>query len=270
MGAITTGLTFQSTLPRGERQSWYRMCAGADRISIHAPTRGATQIIVIRCHVIVISIHAPTRGATVIRCVQLCYIHISIHAPTRGATHVQISSLIKINISIHAPTRGATCELSISSKRNADFNPRSHEGSDANKEVTHVTQGISIHAPTRGATNLKILLETIHEFQSTLPRGERHIELKELARTIVFQSTLPRGERRTYKGVQGDMAYFNPRSHEGSDILMHPDTSVGANFNPRSHEGSDSRPASRLEASMYFNPRSHEGSDPSVLLHLFF
>ena len=217
MGAITTGLTFQSTLPRGERQSWYRMCAGADRISIHAPTRGATQIIVIRCHVIVISIHAPTRGAT--------------------------------------------CELSISSKRNADFNPRSHEGSDANKEVTHVTQGISIHAPTRGATNLKILLETIHEFQSTLPRGERHIELKELARTIVFQSTLPRGERRTYKGVQGDMAYFNPRSHEGSDILMHPDTSVGANFNPRSHEGSDSRPASRLEASMYFNPRSHEGSD---------
>ncbi len=55
-------------------------------ISIHAPTRGATnnEYIVRMC--VGISIHAPTRGATT-------------HAPLYSPTHI---------ISIHAPTRGAT------------------------------------------------------------------------------------------------------------------------------------------------------------------
>ena len=33
--------------------------------------------------------------------------------------------------------------------------------------------------------------------------------------------------------------YFNPRSHEGSDILKAIEDKLNGYFNPRSHEGSD-------------------------------
>ena len=100
---------------------------------------------------------------------------ISIHAPTRGATSSDKPTNISSYISIHAPTRGATTNT-----------------------VQGVTPtGISIHAPTRGAT--KILRHTPKgkQFQSTLPRGERHVV------------GIP------FKGIWD----FNPRSHEGSDRL---------------------------------------------------
>ena len=80
-----------------------------DKISIHAPTRGATPLGVIticksdnfnpRSHEGSdeeeqkflykgdISIHAPTRGATVDAMYTGANYDISIHAPTRGATH---------------------------------------------------------------------------------------------------------------------------------------------------------------------------------------
>ena len=56
---------------------------------------------------------------------------------------------------------------------------------------------ISIHAPTRGATPCRQKKSSMQIFQSTLPRGER-----------------PSAER--LGGVLWD---FNPRSHEGSDLL---------------------------------------------------
>ena len=86
----------------------------------------------------------------------------------------------------------------------------------------------------------------------------------------------------------GRGAYFNPRSHEGSDFLrggifqrmgisIHAPTR-GATitipnsytsrryFNPRSHEGSDSSSDTCIRRRTgYFNPRSHEGSDRSVM-----
>ena len=77
---------------------------------------------------------------------------ISIHAPTRGATGMCGRYEVEIAISIHAPTRGATQKLcdkldsevfqstlpreerpyaSNGYQRVCDFNPRSHERSDA-------------------------------------------------------------------------------------------------------------------------------------------
>ena len=98
-----------------------------------------------------ISIHAPTRGATDIQRMPFICFFISIHAPTRGATHSQYFKLQHIFISIHAPTRGATITsiTTVSCCRfqstlphgerlihlgnihfHIDFNPRSHTGSD--------------------------------------------------------------------------------------------------------------------------------------------
>ena len=102
-------------------------------VSIHAPTRGATNFGVYKFMGKVVSIHAPTRGATgsaaATWCVCLCFnprTHtgcdiviyfliskqgVSIHAPTRGATYLPLRYIRCSNVSIHAPTRGATVYL---------------------------------------------------------------------------------------------------------------------------------------------------------------
>ena len=78
---------FQSTLPREERPFGEVVGDSHVDISIHAPTRGATETSVIFDTGTKISIHAPTRGATHDRHVTLWDLGISIHAPTRGATN---------------------------------------------------------------------------------------------------------------------------------------------------------------------------------------
>ena len=58
------------------------------RVSIHAPTRGATQFNEFANSGASVSIHAPTRGATFDAPQALNHSFVvSIHAPTRGATH---------------------------------------------------------------------------------------------------------------------------------------------------------------------------------------
>ena len=126
---------------------------------------------------------------------------------------------IRLDISIHAPTRGATDKQQWYAYT-VHFNPRSHEGSDVPEFGIQVkSYEISIHAPTRGAT------------------PERPAQPY---RDPEFQSTLPRGERPT-AAIRSDlgMVYFNPRSHEGSDLRRQDSASDQFNFNPRSHEGSD-------------------------------
>ena len=57
-----------------------------------------------------------------------------------------------VDISIHAPTRGATANKSTRGICTDYFNPRSHTGSDGEKQDQRYNLLISIHAPTRGAT----------------------------------------------------------------------------------------------------------------------
>ena len=144
------------------------------RISIHAPTKGATFCnVTIKRNIIhfnprshegsdfsyswhhpriIISIHAPTKGATLLSHSLQLAVYISIHAPTKGATFLHIRLLLCHSISIHAPTKGATFCVGLYSVTTVYFNPRSHEGSDWSPE------------PFVTSTFL---------FQSTLPRRER-------------------------------------------------------------------------------------------------
>ena len=129
LSRISSALKFQSTLPRGERQTTGadrpepinfnpRSHEGSDsdigkkisdfRISIHAPTRGATLIVGRTWDEWLISIHAPTRGATV-----CFYIFQLIEGDFNPRSHEGSDGLcrtrkVKVEISIHAPTRGAT------------------------------------------------------------------------------------------------------------------------------------------------------------------
>ena len=78
-----------------------------------------------------------------------------------------------------------------------DFNPRSREGSDQNKQSCLITylhfnprsrEGSDVSA--QGAPKAAVL------FQSTLPRGERRCSSPKVSAVpLKFQSTLPRGER---------------------------------------------------------------------------
>ena len=121
------------------------------------------------------------------------------------------------------------------------FNPRSHERSDF--EQWYVSNGfsISIHAPTRGATNMSVQIICIVLFQSTLPRDERQwwgvvctstiyisihaptrgatLEWILILLNYIFQSTLPREERHLLRPAVSSEVYFNPRSHERSDVM---------------------------------------------------
>ena len=97
-------------------------------------------------------------------------------------------------------------------------------------EVAKAVQ-ISIRAPARGATNEKNDAKQDTEFQSALPRGERHgasVEYKPTMTTIsirapargatynlryiyfsrIFQSALPRGERRVDTNLAFHMFLF--------------------------------------------------------------
>ena len=168
------------------------------RVSIHAPTRGATFAECLRLDGGFVSIHAPTWGATRIR----------ITRPRRrfnprshmGATNRRGSSLVVSSfqstlphgerqytliccsreriVSIHAPTweRPAIAATYAHQER---FNPRSRMGSDTNKE--------NVEEDTRG-----------------------------------FQSTLPHGERRIIEYVFKILDSFNPRSRMGSDDQLEP------------------------------------------------
>ena len=56
----------------------------------------------------IISIHTPTKGATEQAAALKNYFGISIHTPTKGATIIENDVEAAIEISIHTPTKGAT------------------------------------------------------------------------------------------------------------------------------------------------------------------
>ena len=99
---------------------------------------------------------------------------------------------------------------------------------------------ISIHAPTRGAT-------------FTIPTG--YI-------VIAFQSTLPREERRSSSAIMTErMKYFNPRSHERSDMGLEAVEEKWKFQSTLPREERHKRLPERVLFLIHFNPRSHERSD---------
>ena len=99
-------------------------------------------------------------------------------------------------ISIHAPTRGATRHTTATDGLDRDFNPRSHEGSDAPRSI-------------------QVFLSC--RFQSTLPRGERPKNGRTLFPPDNFNPRSHEGSDEFHDGRYGGPGDFNPRSHEGSD-----------------------------------------------------
>ena len=209
-------------------------------ISIHAPTRGATDPENITlCHVGNISIHAPTRGATGSSIYITRYPCISIHAPTRGATKKITGGDLIMQFQSTLP-RGERQQQDQCHSRNCNFNPRSHEGSDLAHALSGCEVDISIHAPTRGATIPECMTATTQMHFNPRSHEGSDANARERARRQNISIHAPtRGATIKKLPKRDQSSDFNPRSHEGSDIEGGVGVGVTSDFNPRSHEGSD-------------------------------
>ena len=144
---------FQFTRPQGARLQGFLVLYCYQKVSIHAPTRGATLRQRKRQRQRQVSIHAPTRGATNNPYISISIIFgfnsrahkgrdisnlffltvkslVSIHAPTRGATKISFKSKSFLSFQFTRP-QGARLHVSAFQYRPiASFNSRAHKGRD--------------------------------------------------------------------------------------------------------------------------------------------
>ena len=192
----TKSMSFQSTLPRGERRLQISCHTTNHYFNPRSREGSDPGLENDRRYALKISIHAPARGATVLEDRDAGYIKISIHAPARGATSFAYFLAFFFVISIHAPARGATSLSRRFRPQDFHFNPRSREGSDTVNKPFACLKKISIHAPARGATAFTSRLRSCHDISIHAPaRGATFSFLRYKCNYSKFQSTLPRGER---------------------------------------------------------------------------
>ena len=105
--------------------------SAGQKVSIHAPTRGATTTMDNKVFDFHVSIHAPTRGATsMILRTGICPIEFQSTHPHGVRLFVLESATYQDKVSIHAPTRGATILPRNLRSSIVCFNPRTHTGCD--------------------------------------------------------------------------------------------------------------------------------------------
>ena len=187
---------FQSTHPHGVRRKGNCYLLDNGKVSIHAPTRGATiagRMLIRRIGFQSTHPHGVRRFALFCIVVTPCFnprTHTGCDMTKQNlfvpkvkfqSTHphgVRRNSDVPkgtlIYVSIHAPTRGATTNYKI---------------------YYHGLQ-VSIHAPTRGATSHLYRPRLMAQFQSTHPHGVRPHTNSQLIMSGEFQSTHPHGVRR--------------------------------------------------------------------------
>ena len=187
-------LIFQSTLPRGERPrtNRFRFLRIYFNPRSHEGSDNKIQIV--------------TR-----------FYGISIHAPTRGATRYSICSVVLWQFQSTLP-RGERPDDYIIDHDYTDFNPRSHEGSDADVAFTETAVNDFNPRSHEGSDRMHRLYEYWMDYFN--PRSHEGSDRQ-----------MDTHECRWYD--------FNPRSHEGSDERYTCPHTRAQDFNPRSHEGSD-------------------------------
>ena len=173
-GGTHMPVMFQFTRPRGARPEPANVRKGAVGFNSRAHG-GRDKMLARQKELDAVSIHAPTGGATMILLYQNAadgfnsrahggrdLLHhgrsnqrqVSIHAPTGGATlAISFSTVACSCVSIHAPTGGATRRSARTPRRKwTRFNSRAHGGRDLGRHRRRDPRRVSIHAPTGGAT----------------------------------------------------------------------------------------------------------------------
>ena len=123
-------------------------------------------------------------------------------------------------ISIHAPTRGATRRLTRKSNALQNFNPRSHKGSDL-RVTSRLSTRQNFNPRSHKGSDLRYKRNKNRaKFQSTLPQGERQVRDDLLKAGLIISIHAPtRGATGGSRLATSESKDFNPRSHNGSDIM---------------------------------------------------
>ena len=207
---------FQFTRPRGARPAPppagrdgscfnSRAHGGRDRrrsrsgmrasVSIHAPTGGATQLLLPREHLLAVSIHAPTGGATKMEILSATHPNVSIHAPTGGATDVGGGEGRREEVSIHAPTGGAT-RLHGDADGKPAFQFTRPRGARPKAALDKATAELFQFTRPRGARQHGQHGQHILVCFNSRAHGGRDTFSSSWCRIASFQFTRPRGARR--------------------------------------------------------------------------
>ena len=190
---------FRSTPPREGRREIAVTLDWVAKVSIHAPTRGATIAGPGRGGAGDVSIHAPTRGATGSVGVAVLLEHVSIHAPTRGATRCGWhSALLRKSFDPRPHARGdlsARAALMMWCR----FDPRPHARGDNQRGFRIQAAEVSIHAPTRGATRVLV-------YDDANPTVSIHAPTR--GATAQGGAGLPRGVFRSTPPREGRLAHL--------------------------------------------------------------
>ena len=169
------------------------------KVSIHTPTKGVTEMVVINDNGKAVSIHTPTKGVTWCTRKRYYHIHVSIHTPTKGVTIVYFDKCIKklcFNPHTH---EGCDRSLVVENRITKSFNPHTHEGCDS--RLINVWWNITCFNPHthEGCDYLFHQLSWVN---------------------VTFQSTHP---RRVWRSSHIFLVYrmsFNPHTHEGCDRCL--------------------------------------------------
>ena len=222
---------FQSTHPHGVRLNIFSTKSMTLRVSIHAPTRGATEEVSSPSPTLIVSIHAPTRGATD----DFLTLHYanwfqSTHPHGVRRNRKLPGELKKMFQSTHphgvrpikrssvrygfrfqsTHPHGVRRVTRIERRETHSFNPRTHTGCDVlGPSPKARPKAVSIHAPTRGATSDGGCI------------------------TVLLYSFNPR----THTGCDCQIGYlkdgtvcFNPRTHTGCDLSAGGEVWIGGVF----------------------------------------
>ena len=143
---------------------------------------------------------------------------ISIHAPTRGATNGENRYKRIKQFQSTLPRGERQSHHFLLSSSFSYFNPRSHEGSDSDLVMNIYNRN---HFNPRSHEGSDLLhLQTGIRLDNFNPRSHEGSDAGVAVRYGIrwlFQSTLPRGERHVIVHRWEEFTDFNPRSHEGSD-----------------------------------------------------
>ena len=150
---LIMAIIFQSTLPRRERRVHKTKRRGGIRISIHAPTKGATKRSGFIPAVCIFQSTLPRRERPVVHGMA-CPLkqHFNPRSHEGSDYPGQSSATGEPLFQSTLPRRERRMPAPNKAVR-PYFNPRSHEGSDAPFCTWEHPLIISIHAPTKGATH---------------------------------------------------------------------------------------------------------------------
>jgi len=167
---------------------------------------------------------------------------VSIHAPAWGATRIQRGFLRRLARFNPRARVGRDWDAPVRVWMRMGFNPRARVGRDADTASTSIAKfNVSIHAPAWGATSgVDDRRQAGQQFQSTRPRGARHLQIYYKLGNHEFQSTRPRGARLTKSTISGLGSIVSIHAPAwGATSIMSMASLSWYGFNPRARVGRD-------------------------------